>query len=152
MQSGYHNLPSFDGVDEKDGGRFASRDEIFDEAAKSFTAEIAGAYPDEAGVISFIRTAALTGGTVTVTYKIKLTGEKKIDMHLMSAFKPVIECDGIHLAEGRVLTYPTDILAVEIEEFDPVGMNTKSSWGTEKIWSIHLTATKEEIEYTLTVK
>ena len=152
MQSGYHNLPSFDGVDEKEGGRFASRDEVFDGAAKSLSLELAGAYPEAAGVISFVRTAALTGDTVTVTDKIKLDGEKKIDMHLMSAVEPVIEADGIHLTEGRVLTYPTDILAAEVEEFDPVGMNTKSAWNTEKLWRIHLTATAEEIEYTLTVK
>lgn len=152
MQSGYHNLPSFDGVDEKEGGRFASRDEVFDEAAKSLSVELAGAYPEAAGVISFVRKSALTGGVVTVTDRIKLNGEKKIDMHLMSAVLPVIEGDTIKLAEGRVLTYPRDILTAEAEEFDPVGMSAKGTWGTEKLWRIHLTATATEIEYTLTVK
>ena len=152
MQSGYHNLPSFDGVDEKEGGRFASRDEVFDEAAKSLSVELAGAYPEAAGVVSFVRKSALTGGVVTVTDRIKLCCEKKIAMHLMSAVAPVIDGDTIKLAEGRVLTYPRDLLTAEVEEFDPVGMNAKGTWGTEKLWRIHLTATATEIEYTLTVK
>ena len=32
---------------------------------------------------------------------------------------PVIDGDTIKLAEGRVLTYPRDILTAEVEEFDP---------------------------------
>ena len=152
MQSGYHNLPSFDGVDQKDGPRFASRDEVFDPEAKSFSAELAGAYPEGAELSSFRRHVALTGGRVTVTDKITLAGEKKIDMHLMSAVLPVIDGDKIHLAQGRTLYYPADILSARIEEFDPVGMNTKSAWGTERLWRIHLTATASEIEYTLTVE
>ena len=152
MQSGYHNLPSFDGVDQKEGARFTSKDDVFDSENKTFTTDITNAYPESAGVVSFIRTSALTGGTVTVTDKIRLSGEKKIDMHLMSAFKPVIEGEKILLAEDRVLTYPKELLTAEVEEFDPVGMNAKSAWGTEKLYRIHLTATAAEIEYTLTVK
>ncbi len=152
MQSGYHNLPSFDGVDQKEGGRFASRDEVFDAEEKSFTAELAGAYPEAAGVKSFVRKSALTGGVVTVTDTIVLDGEKKIDMHLMSAVLPVIEGDVIRLAEGRALTFPADILNAEVEEFEPVGMNAKGAWGTERLWRIHLTATASEIKYTLTVE
>lgn len=152
MQSGYHNLPSFDGVDQKDGERFASKNEAYDADTKSFEAEISGAYPENAGVLSFTRRAALTGGVVTVTDAIKLDTEREIDMHLMSAVLPVIEGDKIKLAEGRILTYPADLLTAKIEEFEPTGMNTKSAWDTEKLWRIHLTATAKEIEYTLTVE
>ncbi len=152
MQSGYHNLPSFGGVDQKEGGQFASRDEIYDEAKKSLTAELAGAYPTGAGVVSFVRTSALVGGVVSITDKIRLDGVKEIDMHLMSAVEPVINGDKIKLAEGRVLTFPAELLSAEVEEFDPVGMNTASAWGTEKLWRIHLTAVAEKIEYTLTVE
>ena len=152
MQSGYHNLPSFDGVDQKDGERFASKNEAYDADTKSFEAEISGAYPENAGVLSFTRRAALTGGVVTVTDAIKLDTEREIDMHLMSAVLPVIEGDKIKLAEGRILIYPADLLTAKIEEFEPTGMNTKSAWDTEKLWRIHLTATAKEIEYTLTVE
>ena len=152
MQSGYHNLPSFDGVDQRDGGRFASKNDVFDEKTKSLSTEIAGAYPTEAGVISFVRTSKLSGGVVTVNDKIQLESEKKIDMHVMSAVLPEIDGDTIKLAEGRVLHFPADLLSAEIEEFDPVGMNTVGMWGTEKLWRIHLTAVASNIEYTLTVK
>ncbi len=152
MQSGYHNLPSFNGVDQKEGRQYASANDVFKEEEKSHTLEIAGAYQKTAGVVSFVRTSKLSGGIVTINDKITLESEKKIDMHLMSAVLPVIEGDKIHLAEQRVLHFPADLLSAEIEEFDPIGMNTKSAWGTEKLWRIHLTAVAKEIEYTLTVE
>ena len=38
---------------------------------------------------------------------------------------------------GRVLNYPLS-LTPEIEEFDPVGMNTVSAWGSATLFRIHL--------------
>ena len=40
----------------------------------------------------------------------------------------------------------------EIEEFDPVGMNTASMWGTEKLWRIHIKARAKTAAITVIVR
>ena len=138
MQSGYHNLPSFDGVDQHQGGIYASKDEVFDESIPSFRAELAGAYPKDAGVKSLIREARLDGGKVTVTDSFELENEKLAEFHYMCSTAPVLKEPGvISLAEGMTMTYDR-AYECEIEQFDPVGMNTKGAWGTEVLYRIKL--------------
>lgn len=138
MQSNYHNLPTFDSVGQMQGGAFASRDESYDEESGAFSAEIGGAYPKNAGVISYRRGAVLEGDRVRVSEDIKLDGERKICFHFMSHVAPVLKKPGeIALAEGRVLRYPEG-LECEIEQFYSEGLDAKSTWGSENLWRIHL--------------
>ncbi len=53
MQSAWHNLPTFGEVMQKDGAEYASR--LLSQDDHSITLDIAGAYPREAGVKSYIR-------------------------------------------------------------------------------------------------
>ncbi|MCL2831728.1 MAG: heparinase II/III-family protein [Treponema sp.] len=81
MQSGYHNLPSINGADQAPGKEFAARDVklagVNGEAPDSvcpasgirFSMDIAGAYPDSAGVKSYKRVYIFVPGT-------KVSGEK----------------------------------------------------------------------------
>jgi hypothetical protein len=64
MQSGYHNLPVINGIEQKEGARFKARNSSFTSNSKSasFTAEIAGAYPEDAKVKSWIRSYNLDRG------------------------------------------------------------------------------------------
>jgi hypothetical protein len=64
MQSAYHNLPTINGVMQKNGREFAAKElgyEQTDVSAK-FSLDIAGAYPSEAGVTSWKRTVQLHRG------------------------------------------------------------------------------------------
>jgi hypothetical protein len=61
MQSAYHNLPTINGIMQKDGRQYAARDVAY-ESAEGFAQlkmNIASAYPDEAGVNSWLRTVRL---------------------------------------------------------------------------------------------
>lgn len=137
MQSGYHNLPSFDGIDQRDGGQYRATEKHFDESERSSVCELRDAYPKEAKIESYVRRTSLCEGVVTVSESIRLREAKEIDFHLMLASKPDLTGDGkIALPEGRYLTYDTS-LSVELEEFDPVGMNTVSAWGTDKLYRLH---------------
>ncbi len=152
MQSGYHNLPSFDGIDQKNGARYKSQNEVFCEEEKSLTAELSMAYPEEAGLVSFVRKSSLTGSKVTVTDSYELTEEKTVEMHLMTASAPtMLEGNQIKLPEDRVLTYDERYTA-EIEEIDPVGMDTVRLWNSEKLWRIKLTVKTKSGSFTLTVE
>ncbi len=151
MQSGYHNLPSFGGTDQHNGASFRSRDEKHDPEKKSLSLELADAYPTEAGVRSFVRTSALTGDTVTVRDVIELNEAKEIVFHFMCCIKPQqIDTGRISLAEGMTFSFDAS-LKCEIEEFDPVGMNAKNMWGTEKLWRIKLSRVTDKIDTTFTI-
>ena len=152
MQSGYHNLPSFDGIDQKDGVRFAATDKQFSEEERSISSELKYAYPAEAGIESYVRRIALTGGIVTVDESITLAEVKEIDFHLMLAKKPAILKDGvISLPEGRTLVYDPSLKS-EIEEFDPIGMDTQSSWGTEVLYRLHFKINTNKCNVKFTIK
>ena len=151
MQSGYHNLPSFDGVDQRNGPAFKSTSEHHDPDKKSLTLELKEAYPVEAGIKSYVRCSALTGDTVTVHDVIELNGAKEIVFHFMTHYAPVKSGDGeIKLTEGMTFRFDP-ALKCEIEEFEPVGMDTKATWDTEVLWRIKLSAVTDRIDTTFTV-
>ncbi len=64
MQSGYHNLPVINGSDQMQGENYKAVNSRFTANSKSatFTTEIAGAYPEDARVKSWIRTYTLNRG------------------------------------------------------------------------------------------
>jgi hypothetical protein len=151
MQSGYHNLPSFGGVDQRDGSRYKATEVEFDSDARSIKSQLKCAYPTEAGVESYVRRVSFDG-TVTVEESVVLNEAKEIDFHMMLAKEPVLTQEGeISLPEGRTLNYDTSLKA-ELEVFDPVGMNTKHSWGTEKIYRLHFKINTDKCNVTFTIK
>ncbi len=152
MQSGYHNLPSFDGVDQRVGGAYASRDEVYDESIPSFRAELANAYPKEAGLKSLVREVRLDGGRVTVKDSFELEREALAEFHFMSASLPTeTERGVIALADGMTMTYDKTF-ECEIEQFDPTGMNAKSAWGTEVLWRIKLRTRAQAASLTVVIE
>jgi hypothetical protein len=64
MQSGYHNLPLINGIEQKDGAVFKAKNSTFTANAKTatFSTDIAGAYPKEAMVKSWVRSYTLNRG------------------------------------------------------------------------------------------
>ena len=70
MQSGYHNLPQINGVDQKDGKEFASK--VISHKNGQLTLDIAGAYPAEAGVKSWKRTVSAMKSGISVTEEYEL--------------------------------------------------------------------------------
>ena len=152
MQSNYHNLPTFDGKGERNGLRYSSSNEQYDEATGALSLEVAGAFTADVGVKSFVRSACLDGTTVRITDKIALDKPREIDFHFMSAYKPEIISGGkIALAQGRFLTYDSALTA-EIEEFEAVGLSAKAEWGTEILYRIHLRITASEYTGEFTVE
>ena len=152
MQSGYHNLPSFDGIDQKDGSCYKSEDVQFDESASKISVEMRSAYTKDAGIKSYVRTTSLCDGVITVEESVSLDKARLIDFHMMLAKQPTISTPGeILLPEGRTLTYDASLTA-DVEEFDPVGMDTKHAWGTDKLYRIHFTVKAKKCNVTFTIK
>lgn len=71
MQSGYHNLPQINGIDQKDGKDFSAK--VVNHKEGQLTLDIAGAYPADAAVKSWKRTVAATKSGVIVTEDYELS-------------------------------------------------------------------------------
>ena len=71
MQSGYHNLPQINGVDQKDGKDFSAK--VVNHKDGQLTLDIAGAYPADAAVKSWKRTVSANKSGVTVTEDYELS-------------------------------------------------------------------------------
>ena len=75
MQSGYHNLPQINGIDQKDGKRYAAK--IVSHKDGQLTLDIAGAYPEQAAVKSWKRKVAAGKSAITVTEDYELTARRQ---------------------------------------------------------------------------
>lgn len=147
MQSLYHNLPSFDGVGELAGAQYASSDEIYDPVARSLSLELKAAYDPACGVTSYRRTGSLTGSCVSVSDDIKLDSERAVDFVFLAHREPTqVKAGEIILHTGMRLIYD-ESLELEIESFDPVGMDTRGMWGTDVLYRIHLRTRAKECRY-----
>lgn len=152
MQSSYHNLPDINGVAQKNGLQYRSKNELYDETSPSLQLELADAYLPEADVRSFVRRAELGDGEIRVTDKIELGDTHEVVFHIMTHVKPEIAKEGtISLAEGRTLTYDTRLDAV-IEEFPVNDNGMKKNWNSETLFRINFTASIKKDEFVFVIK
>lgn len=79
MQSAYHNLPSINGANQMQGANFKAGKSTFkaDTRKATFSTDIAGAYPENAFVKSWVRTYTLNRGeNFTISDRYELGGMK----------------------------------------------------------------------------
>ena len=152
MQSLYHNLPSFDGVGQLNGEKYASKDEVYNKDARSLTLELANAYADECGIVSYVREGALRDGVVTIRESIKLKEEKLIDFAMLTHREPLLIGEmQIGLTEGVILEFDPSLTA-EIEPFNPVGLNAPQAWGTDTLYRLHFRIKTDKCNVTFTIR
>ena len=150
MRSAYHNLPLFGGVEQRAGADFASSDEVYNAEECSLSLELRNAYPEGSGIVSYRRTCSLCNSVVTVKESICLDHEMEVDFILMTPSKPLAECGALVLKEGVVLNYPSAV-DIEVEELDPIGINTLSNFGSDKLYRIHMRTTIKNGELIFTL-
>ena len=152
MQSGYHNLPSFGGVDQKNGAVYVSTDEIFDVEGKSAEMELKNAYPAESGLKTYRRAFRLEGGRATITDRFELDEKKEVIFHFLTHVKPEEDGEGrLRLAEGMTLSYAPS-LSPTVEQMDPRGYDQMGKWGAEYLYRISLSCEVSEGSYSFIVE
>lgn len=152
MQSAFHNLPTLNGVMQKEGGEFRAADVVYraDDTSASLSLDIAGAYPDEASLGSWKRTITLERGErVLIRDEYDLTEVKtNLELNLMSWRRPeVIEKGRIRLdpssptgpAKPLYLLYDGARFEVAVETIPLTDGRLRSSWG-DTIYRIVLKA------------
>lgn len=154
----YHSCPTFDGMDQvcaANGDPRSSRNECCRLDGSCVSMDISGAYPNDAGVISLIRTSSLKEGKITVTDEVKLDRVRRMEFHLTSHAEPKPLADGtLELSDARVLTYdPNLCLRIErVENTKPFeDLNFQEKWGVDCLWRICLSIHAQEYTCRLTV-
>ena len=145
MKSSYHSIPLVNGIEEKAGRNFASCDEVCDPERQTVTMNLAGAFPESAGIDKMYRTCTLDGSSVCVRDEVTLKEEGDIQFNYLTLDEPKVISDGkLLISEGRTLEYdPTLTLVVEKVEntylpYDD--LNFRGTWDRECLWRVTLRA------------
>ena len=166
MQSAYHNLPTINGVMQKEGKDFMAKDVRYtaDNQKAIFSLDISGAYPEEAGVRTWERTITLNRGKeVTIHDEYQLEEARKhLKMSLLSWCEPEIEEAGtIRLqfpeqaksSKIHYIFYDKKKFDVDLETIDLEDAKLRSSWGP-CLYRIVLTAKEKlsEDEFSIQIR
>jgi hypothetical protein len=138
MQSGYHNLPVINGVDQKEGAKYKAKNSTFSASASkaTFSTDIAGAYPENAKVKSWVRSYTLNcGKSFVISDKYELaenvdksaTSSNLITYCKVSEVKPGVlkfEGDGFTMN----MTYNSKLVIPVIEFIEVTDAGLKRYW------------------------
>ena len=138
MSSAYHNLPMIGGYAQKNGARYASREECYDGEARRVCMELADAYETEAPLASFVRTCKFFGGSLCITDALSLKSSAEVQFRFLTTEEPRLLSPGkVSLPEGMALSFDPSLsfesVAVEAESYNP-----KGAFDTDALWQIRL--------------
>jgi len=166
MPSDYHNLPTVNGITQREGRAFAARDVSckVDEGGVTFRLDIAGAYPPEARLKSWVRTVALDRGqeiVITDAYDLyEVAGV--LTFTLLTPCAVTADSPGSltlkekALADDRVsgnaqIHYDADKLTATVEEIVIDDRRLQGVWG-ERLARIFLKSNNPQQKDTLTLR
>ncbi|WP_308638255.1 heparinase II/III domain-containing protein [Paenibacillus silvisoli] len=143
LQSQYHNLPTVRGVLQRDGGQYKARyAEYSQQGGRSeLRMDIAGAYPEEAGIAAWERTVRLDrDGVPSVTvgdvFSMKDGAPAEMFHSLVTPCDPIIGGEGsgeilLTYAPGKqaVIRYDAEQLRARIEKIDHMESRLRRNWG-----------------------
>jgi hypothetical protein len=152
MQSAYHNLPTVNGVMQREGDRYRASEVTYraDNSKAVFELDITDAYPPEAKLKSWKRSLTLNRGcNVIVEDRYELAeAMRPVRMSFMSWRKPELISPGtlqLHNPKGLENVSPLSIqfdpdqFTVIIEELQVLDSRLQSSWG-DYVYRILLTS------------
>ncbi len=138
MRSSYHNLPTFNDVEQRNGFEYHSEDAVCDLDENRLQMSLKKAYPPESGIETFIRTGQLKDGYVKIIDEIALRQAGKICFHLMVSDEPIVTGKGtLTLANGRKIFFD-ERLEVNVETIRLEDPAIVRSWQRENLYRITL--------------
>ena len=157
MQANYHNVPMLNGIPEKEGRQYASRQATFDPKTMTFAVDFAGTYPAEACVKSMLRKVSLKNGKVTIKDSYSLSESRQAaDFNWLTWGDVDIETPGkvSITVQGETVTLNYDgkklepVLETIVQDDPPL----KRVWG-DKIYRVTLRERKPAVKgnYTFTL-
>ena len=146
MRSEYHNLPTINGIDQRPGRQYASKNAQFDEDAGKLTLDLTGAYHPDAAIESYIRSAVIEDGKAIVCDELTSKKDGSVTFNLLCNAEPQNIEKGSFTLHGKTVNYDPS-LTLEIDSPDCTWVETKTipaSWNCEKIYRVKLTAPLKE--------
>ena len=140
IRSDHHNLPTINGKMQVIANGVESGEAIFDAENKTFSLDLAGAYPAEAEIETFKRTVALGDGYVTVEDRIASKIDGEIQFNYLLNTKPEFVEDGVFTVHGVRVEYDKT-LAFSFDCPDvamPETIDMPIEWETEKLYRVKL--------------
>lgn len=132
MQSAYHNLPTIGGVMQHDGAAYRATGLKYatSDSAASLTADLATAYPKEAGARRWTRTLTLdrSKGIVQIVEDFQLERPVEVALSLMTAVEPAIQSDGVRIGTA-LLRFNSAELRAAVERIAITDEGLRHSWG-----------------------
>lgn len=146
MQSCYHNVPTINGVDQKNGRKFHAKNVVFEDSGTSvrFSVDIAKAYPAEADVRFWERTYLLNRASEFVIedcWKIGKTKGNTI-LNFMTVCDVEVVGDKIFLnsKKGKLqLQFDSKSMRAEVETVVLKAGGMKAVWERNELFRIRLT-------------
>ncbi len=143
VQSGWHNLPVINGCEEVFGAEFKASGSKASSCGR-FVTDIAGAYPDSAGVKSWrIRYRLKKDGSLVIKQRFSLSDAREPNvLHYLVSGEPIMGKEGqIELYGGVILKYNPSQFSASVEEKSLVGLGFSHRWG-DSLYRISLKAKK----------
>jgi hypothetical protein len=162
MQSAYHNLPTINGVMQQNGRKFAAKDVAYKKTNKSatFSLDLVGAYPKEAGIQSWQRAITLNRGKsveIKDRYVLdKVSGDMILnlmtacDVSVLEPGKLMLKGDGEKFGSATVV-YDAEMFEAATEAIALDDRKLSRSWQTEQLTRIVLKAKSPSKKDTWTV-
>ena len=152
MQSQYHNLPTINGVMQSPGRDFKARETSFSSLANGyqFSLDIAGAYPQEAGVNIWKRSVVLDSDKEEITINEHfrfLKPDNSVSFSFMTDIEPTIDQSGkwinLYIDDTKkecVKLFFLKGLVPKIEECDSSDERLRKVWG-KSLYRISISTT-----------
>ncbi|KPL13379.1 MAG: hypothetical protein AMS26_14685 [Bacteroides sp. SM23_62] len=137
MQSGYHQLPKINGVDQMDGRKYKAINTSFMADAKKavFSTDISGAYPEEARVEKWVRSYRLDRGekfTVSDAWELAEIKAQPTSLNFVTSCKVTESAPGVLNLQGDgfelKMKYNPKSVSPEIEFNEVTDAGLKRYW------------------------
>ena len=161
MQSGYHNLPTVNGIQQKDGRQYraANADCRMDASAAALSVELQDAYPREAGLSRYRRTSTLSrDGKASVTVRddyVFTSDGNTVELSLMLWKEPHISGHSLTVAIDDETIFRIDFapsFSARVEKLELDDTRLQAVWG-ECVYRVLLSAgaVGQEMSSTVTI-
>ena len=133
MQSAWHNLPTFDGVQQLPGVEYSARDVRTTQS--SITGELAGAYPPIEGLHSYRRTASVSEQGVSLQDETDYPGT--VELTLLTEHLPQPSPDGFAVGTLGGIRFDPQTVHAEVTPVPVTDPRLRTAW-SETIYKITL--------------
>lgn len=142
--SDYHNCATLNGVTQVADAKYHATVLDYDEVSGALTLDLTEAYPAEASLRAYRRTAKLQSGVFTLTDDISFKESGSVSFSLMTREAPRDMTEsGFSIGKRRVSFDPSLKLSVEVcEGQSPETMQYTQDWNTDAIYRIRLTGVR----------